>query len=477
MKKEAKELLIFNSDLKEESKARVMKREKNFNIILILFIFILLINISFISASLQKYTLKVTEEHPFFVVGYGTDIINVKDDIDEGGGESKVEIGTESEIKDKNNINGIWKTAKELKIGDELLTEDGKKAKVTYLKSVDEDVDVYNLNVNNVNNYYAENVLVHNKLMPYGPGVPELGWAKIISSTKWYLRIQADGGYNLLIPEKVRIAIEEKLGIKPGDEIMIIIPEEKGKDIIISKKMSRKEFEKFAKENNLNEDYSYYDIISAALKYGEYQPGIYEAKAYYIEISKENAEYLGLVFSWNKNSNFNFYEKGGKITMQREDWAKADEDTAVSAAGRINAMPILVKISKQKLSEDWPVFVEFAKANNMPVSKFEWPGVAGTMEPQVIVFHLSGGALSTYDISLNSFVEYLRTQEGTAFGWFLIAEILAMEAKNPSVKPKLRNNFRWLDNTDLLIEHGDPLILLKQIELIKDEGLKEKLMK
>jgi hypothetical protein len=129
---------MFNSDLKERSEARVMKREKNFNILLILFIFlvfILLINVSFISAS-QKYTLKVTEEHPFFVL---------------------------------NNMNGIWKTAKELRVGDELLTEDGKKAKITSVKSIDEEAGVYNLNVDYVNTYFANNVLVHNKPVPYNP--------------------------------------------------------------------------------------------------------------------------------------------------------------------------------------------------------------------------------------------------------------------------------------------------------------------
>jgi hypothetical protein len=155
-------LLISNSYLKEESKARVMEREKFFNIVLnsiIFFVLILLVNISYISAG-EKYTLKVTEEHLFYVVNdinEETNIINGNDDLNEVAGES------ESKVDDNNNINGIWKTAKELQIGDELITDDKKKARITSVKNINSDVEVYNLEAEKFNDFIVNgNVVVHN---------------------------------------------------------------------------------------------------------------------------------------------------------------------------------------------------------------------------------------------------------------------------------------------------------------------------
>jgi hypothetical protein len=189
MKKAGDNLLMFNQYLKEESEARVMIRGKSFNILLnlfIFFIFILLINISFISAS-QKYTLKVTGEHPFYVIddiiNEETNIINVNDDIDE-----VMQVGSDEESKNlvenknEDKTNGIWKTADELKVGNFLLTEDGKKAKVTSLKKINEDAEVYNLEVDGVNTYYANDVLVHNKPVPNVCEIPN-------SQTRTALRI------------------------------------------------------------------------------------------------------------------------------------------------------------------------------------------------------------------------------------------------------------------------------------------------
>ena len=50
--------------------------------------------------------------------------------------------------------NNEWVKVKDLKVGDFLITEDGKKAKITYIKEVnsDESVDVYNLNVDGNDN-------------------------------------------------------------------------------------------------------------------------------------------------------------------------------------------------------------------------------------------------------------------------------------------------------------------------------------
>jgi hypothetical protein len=78
-----------------------------------------------------------------------TNIINDNVDINERASESKVD--------------GKWVKAEELKIGDYLITEDGKKAKVTYLKKVNENTEVYNLEAKKFNDYIvAGDVVVHN---------------------------------------------------------------------------------------------------------------------------------------------------------------------------------------------------------------------------------------------------------------------------------------------------------------------------
>jgi hypothetical protein len=162
MKRKVKELSLIDDSLRSDEGARVCN-----SCLWILFILILLININFISAG-EKYTLKVTEEHPFFVVdnindfNEETDIINVNGDII-----NVMQVGNggagESENKGKKNANGIWKTAKELQIGDSLLTDNGKKAKITSVKEIEEDVEVYNLESAIYNDYIVEgDVIVHN---------------------------------------------------------------------------------------------------------------------------------------------------------------------------------------------------------------------------------------------------------------------------------------------------------------------------
>lgn len=60
-------------------------------------------------------------------------------------------------------INGKWTEAGSLKIGDYLMDENKNQVKVLSIKNVKEPVKVYNLEINNTNNYFAENILAHNK--------------------------------------------------------------------------------------------------------------------------------------------------------------------------------------------------------------------------------------------------------------------------------------------------------------------------
>lgn len=56
-----------------------------------------------------------------------------------------------------------WKLAKNLKVGDELLNKNKKIVKVISLEKTNEETLVYHiLNVNSTNNYFAEDILVHN---------------------------------------------------------------------------------------------------------------------------------------------------------------------------------------------------------------------------------------------------------------------------------------------------------------------------
>ncbi len=60
---------------------------------------------------------------------------------------------------------GQWKAASNLKAGDKLLSEDGKKVKVSEVKveKLAEEITVYNLELDEVHTYYVDDgVLVHN---------------------------------------------------------------------------------------------------------------------------------------------------------------------------------------------------------------------------------------------------------------------------------------------------------------------------
>jgi parallel beta-helix repeat protein len=61
------------------------------------------------------------------------------------------------------HVNGEWREAGEIKSGDKLLDINGDEIPVTSIERVDEEVSVYNLEVSGYHNYFAEDVLTHNK--------------------------------------------------------------------------------------------------------------------------------------------------------------------------------------------------------------------------------------------------------------------------------------------------------------------------
>ncbi len=72
-------------------------------------------------------------------------------------------------------INGSWVKASELKVGDELFTVNGKKARIISIKDVNvsEGVDVYNLEVKGYENFIVDGIVVHNSNKPSFSSVPK----------------------------------------------------------------------------------------------------------------------------------------------------------------------------------------------------------------------------------------------------------------------------------------------------------------
>ena len=95
--------------------------------LLIAVISLIIVNVSS-NRLIEQGELKVTLEHPFYV-------------------------------------DGEWIRAGDLEIGDELVTSNGGKAVISSADRIiiDEPIDVYNLHVDGPENYYANDVLVHNK--------------------------------------------------------------------------------------------------------------------------------------------------------------------------------------------------------------------------------------------------------------------------------------------------------------------------
>jgi len=65
-------------------------------------------------------------------------------------------------------INNVWIPAKQLIVGDLLTTIDGKKARITIIEEIQENVQVYNLEDSYFHNYIANGIIVHNSDKPSG---------------------------------------------------------------------------------------------------------------------------------------------------------------------------------------------------------------------------------------------------------------------------------------------------------------------
>jgi hypothetical protein len=65
-------------------------------------------------------------------------------------------------------VNGQWKEAGTLRAGDQLLNESNKKERIIAIKKVIAQIPVFNLEVNQYHDYFAEGVLVHNKVAGSG---------------------------------------------------------------------------------------------------------------------------------------------------------------------------------------------------------------------------------------------------------------------------------------------------------------------
>lgn len=108
-----------------------MKQSTKF---LVFFLFIFL-SLTFVFAFnlnsniFEKNILKVTSEHPFL-------------------------------------INGEWVKAKDLNVGDELTSIDGRKVRIKKIKDIVDEVEVYNLEVKNYSDFIVNGLVVHNSNLP-----------------------------------------------------------------------------------------------------------------------------------------------------------------------------------------------------------------------------------------------------------------------------------------------------------------------
>lgn len=60
-------------------------------------------------------------------------------------------------------VNGKWTASQKMKVGDTLFNADGEPTQITSLKEITQDVDVFNLFTDEPNDFFAENILVHNE--------------------------------------------------------------------------------------------------------------------------------------------------------------------------------------------------------------------------------------------------------------------------------------------------------------------------
>ena len=60
-------------------------------------------------------------------------------------------------------VNNDWKKVNNLRVGDKLLHLDGSNVEIESIEVKQETSTVYNFEVDNVHNYFANNYLAHNK--------------------------------------------------------------------------------------------------------------------------------------------------------------------------------------------------------------------------------------------------------------------------------------------------------------------------
>ena len=126
---------------------------------------------------------------------------------------------------------GEWKAASNLKAGDELLSEDGKKVKVSEVKveKLAEEITVYNLELDEVHTYYvAGGVLVHNGCGKSNTNDSETSYGKSIENTEFF---KENGG----LDASDYISIHSRKHMYDPDTVSTPKKTQYGKDVNVGK--------------------------------------------------------------------------------------------------------------------------------------------------------------------------------------------------------------------------------------------------
>jgi len=99
-------------------------------------------------------------------------------------------------LNDDNNSTGSLVSSENLSVGDIFYLEDGRKARVTGISDVNDD----SVNFDNLN-FFANGVLVHNKMKKVQGKLPEL----------YFFKLDADGALTIVTPELVMTQAQRKL--------------------------------------------------------------------------------------------------------------------------------------------------------------------------------------------------------------------------------------------------------------------------
>ena len=135
-------------------------------------------------------------------------------------------------------LNGFWIKASELKVGDELFTIDGKKARITSIRDVNSSVDVYNLEVKDYSDFIlSDGIVVHNSnkpiVNPYGidciggscPVRVRDPYGKIEEMTlgKFYYRFQNNPSLRIINAYGEEIPLQELVRIYDPDQVVSMV--------------------------------------------------------------------------------------------------------------------------------------------------------------------------------------------------------------------------------------------------------------